>query len=61
MEIDTEQSRWLRKRTWAEVNLDNLVHNLNVVKNIVVRGPAKGELLKRIKDIHVRKHTRTNK
>lgn len=39
----------------------NLIPIEDVVKNIVVRGPAKGELLKRIKDLHVRKHTRTNK
>ena len=33
----------------------------DVVKDIVVRGPAKGELLERIKNLHIRKHTHKNK
>ncbi|NLZ95798.1 MAG: nucleoside deaminase [Bacteroidales bacterium] len=39
----------------------NLIPIENVVKNIVVRGPAKGKLLERIKNLHIKKHTHKNK
>lgn len=41
--------------------LINLIPIENVVKNIIVRGPAKGELLERIKNLHIRLHTQNKK
>ena len=41
--------------------LINLIPIENVVKNIIVRGPAKGELLERIKTLHIRLHTQNKK
>ena len=49
-------NEWLKELD-ASPPLINLIPIEDVVKNIVVRGPAKGELLERIKNLHVRVHT----
>ncbi len=45
-------NEWLHDYS-MEPPLINLIPIENVVKNIIVRGPAKGELLERIKKLHL--------
>lgn len=49
-------NEWLKELDVAPP-LINLIPIEDVVKNIIVRGPAKGELLERIKNLHIKAHT----
>jgi tRNA(Arg) A34 adenosine deaminase TadA len=51
---------WLQKLNVSSP-LINLIPVENVIKNIIVRDPAKGQLLERIKNLHIRLHTQIKK
>lgn len=53
-------TEWLQELD-ASPPLVNLIPIENVVKQIIVRGPAKGNLLERIKNLHIRLHTQLKK
>ena len=56
----SQLNEWLKELDVAPP-LINLIPIEDVVKNIIVRGPAKGELLERIKNLHIKAHTQKRK